>query len=359
MVLIVQRDARCMGCCIMIKYEVTGSTHGAGYSGSISGLPSGVAIDTDAINRELSLRKCGIGRSSRQDIEIDTVTLTGLDNGITTGSTVCFEVANTKHAKRDNITALRSGHIDVVVANAYGIDTVREHNEQASARSSVGYVVVGSIVRQCLAQYGITLYSHTLSIGGVVADIANNTISSDSCPLLCSDSIAVEKMTKAIDNARELGNSLGGIVRIVAHGVPMGLGFHTPYSRRLDGIIAGALMSIPSVKGVSFGMGCEYANSTGVACVDKLALDNNNNIVYSTNNCGGIVGGMTTGGDIVAELVVKPVPTVRGADTIDSVTHEVVPAHFERADTCVVPNVGVIARNMLAICLLDSITNKG
>ncbi len=343
----------------MIKYEFAGTTHGSGYSGSISGLPSGVAIDIGAINSELMLRKCGIGRSSRQDVECDTVTIRGLDNGVTTGGTVCFEVSNIKHAKRDNITALRSGHIDVVVASTYGVDSVRAHNEVASARSSVGYVVVGSIARQCLAQQGISLYSHTLSIGGVVADNIDNTTSSDSYPLLCSDSTAVEGMIHAIDNAKKLGNSLGGAVRVVAHGVPMGLGFHTPYSSRLDGIIAAALMSIPSVKGVSFGMGSEFATATGVACADKLALDNNNNIVYSTNNCGGIVGGMTTGGDIVAELVVKPIPTVMGVDTIDSVTHEVVPAHYERADTCVVPNVGVIARNMLAICLLDSITNKG
>lgn len=343
----------------MITFELTGTTHGQGYSGSISGLPSGVTIDIDAINSELLLRKGGIGRSNRQNIESDTVALSGLVNGITTGDTVYFSIANTKHDVRDNITALRSGHIDVVVANTYGVDTVREHNEVASARSSVGYVVVGSIARQCLAQYGITVYSHTLSIGGIEANIADNTTTSDSYPLLCSDSTAVASMTQAIEDARAVGNSLGGTVRVVAHGVPMGLGYHTPYSSRIDGIIAGALMSIPSVKGVSFGMGNMYATATGTACADKLAVDNNNNIVYSTNNCGGIVGGMTTGGDIVVELVVKPVPTVMGIDTIDSITHEVVPAHYERADTCVVPNVGVIARNMLAICLLDSITNKG
>ncbi len=269
-----------------------------------------------------------------------------------------FTVANCQHAKRDNITALRSGHIDVVVANTYGVDTVRQHNELASARSSVSYVVVGSIARQCLARYGITLFCHTLSIGGVSANIVENTASSDSYPLLCSDSSAVDSMISAINSAQKVGNSLGGTVRVVAHGVPMGLGFHTPYSSRLDGIIAGALMSIPSVKGVSFGIGSGYALSSGVDCADKLEVDDNNNIVYTTNNCGGIVGGMTTGGDIVVELVVKPVPTVMGIDTIDSITHDIVPAHYERADTCVVPNVGIIARNMLAICLLDSITTK-
>ncbi len=341
----------------MIKYELKGTTHGSGYSGSISGLPSGVAIDIDAINHELMLRKCGIGRSSRQSVESDIVTIGGLDNGITTGGDITFAVANGHSEVRENITALRSGHIDVVVANTYGADTVRAHNEIASARSSVGYVVVGAICAQLLATMGITLYSHTLSIGGIVANIADNITSSDSCPLLCSDAVAVDSMVEAIELARSTGDSLGGTVRVVASGVPMGIGFHTPYSSRIDGIIAGALMSIPSVKGVSFGIGSQYAGATGRAVADSLALEGEG-IVYTTNNCGGIVGGMTNGSDIIVELVVKPVPTVVGVDSIDSITLQPTTAHYERVDTCVVPNVGVVARNMLAICLLDSILDK-
>ncbi len=357
MVCLVSYYARRMGC-IMIKYTLQGTSHGSGYSGTIQGIPSGIAISVDDINRQLHLRNCGIGRSNRQSIECDSVVLEGLDNGVSTGGAISYYIANSHSEQRDNITALRSGHIDVIVANTYGADSVREHNEMASARSSVGYVVVGAICAQCLQSMGISLYSHTLSIGGIIANIECNTQSSDSYPLLCSDSVAVDKMTRAIELAQSSGNSLGGTVRVVAHGAPMGIGYHTPYSRRLDGIIAGAMMSIPSVKGVAFGMGNEYASTTGRQCADKLAVVDNK-IVYNTNNCGGIVGGMTTGGDIVVELTVKPIPTVMGAEGIDSITRVHATAHYERADTCVVPNVGIIARNMLAICLLEGIIDKG
>lgn len=341
----------------MITLTFQGTTHGKGYSGTINGIPSGFAISSSEIDRQLALRKGGIGRSNRQNIEQDHVKLSGLDNGISCGA-IDFAIDNINHGVKDNITALRSGHIDVVVANTYGVDSVRTHNEVASARSSVGYVVAGSIAQQCLDTLGVSMFVHTLSIGGIHASVECNTASSDHLPLMCSDVLAVEQMTRAIELARAEGNSLGGRVRIVAHGVDMGLGYHSPYSARLDGIIAGALMSIPSVKAVSIGMGEHYADKTGRQVADKLKVENDN-IVYDSNNCGGIVGGMSTGQDIIVELTVKPVPTVVGVDSIDSITHKATQAHYERADTCVVPNVGVIARNMLSTILLEQYIIKG
>lgn len=335
-----------------LKLQFDGTSHGKGYCGTIEGMPSGYDIDVDVVNSQLALRKGGYGRSNRQT-EQDKVVLGGLVDGKTSDSiTFCVDNSVSNIECRPQITALRSGHIDVIVANKYGSDTVRYHNEYASGRNSLCYVVAGSIAQQILWQkYGIQLLSHTTSIGGVVADVQLMQ-SSDNCQLLCNDIMALPQMKAVIDSAVAHNNSVGGTTTVVAMGVPMGLGHYFPYNKRIDGIIAGGMMSIPSVKAVEIGIGKQYATSTGSDIADSVDIVDDK-YIYTSNNCGGVVGGMTTGQPIVVTLTVKPTPTVEGTTTIDSVTHNRVPSHYERADSCIVPSVGIIARNILALQLLD------
>ena len=214
--------------------------------------------------------------------------------------------------------------------------TAREVAELSSARSSVCYVVLGAICKQFLATLGTTTFSRVKKIGGFSS---------------------AERIAEAIDEAKRDGNSLGGIVTVGATGVPMGLGEMLPYSERLDAQIAANIMGIPSVKGIAFGLGDKFGKIDGVKAHDKLKL-RDGKIVYSTNKCGGIVCGISTGGDIIFDVTVKPVPTVKGVKTIDTLTRKITPQHYERADTCVVSNVGVIAENILAFVLTNQILKQ-
>ena len=333
----------------MIKFTFSGTSHGEGYRGTVTGLPNGFVIDQDAVNQQLQLRKCGSGRSARQQGEKDTVQFYGLVDGKVNGE-LSFFVANRLHSQKPPITALRSGHVDVVAMVKLGKDQIRFANETASARNSVCYVVLGAICRQLLQQKGVSIFSYTKQIGTVSCnDIATCRVDDD---LNCPNLDVSKQMLQQINTARQLGNSLGGKTVVVAKGVPCGWGEWFPYESRLDGKLAGAFMSIPSVKAVEFGLGVGFAGLSGADASDTLEVTNGQ-IKYGTNNCGGIVGGVTNGGDVVCTLTVKPVPTVKGVKGVDCNTLQEVDAHYERADTCVVPNVGVIAENVMAIVLAN------
>lgn len=344
----------------MIKYNFWGESHGQGYGGTISGLPQGCEFSVDYVNEQLNLRKCGYGRSARQILH-DIVSFDGVTSGTyTVNGDVNFVVANAKVEQRAEITALRSGHADVVGKARYPDKSVRDVAEIASARNSICYVVVGAICAQLLHKQGIVTYSYVTSIGKVRSKANFVLGQTDKLPhfdkLHCPSAFATKRMMRQIDICRKQGNSLGGSVVVGASGVPMGIGDVFPYESRLDAVIAGAFVGIPSVKGVTFGNLQNYRKD-GKTVADKLCLQDDG-IVYQTNNCGGIVGGITNGKDIVCTLFVKPVPTVKGVTTVDAVTHNVVQAHYERADTCVVPNVGIIAQNILATAIYNAIANK-
>ena len=348
----------------MISYEFFGTSHGRGYGGIVSGLPDGFIVDVECVNEQLRRRKTGYGRSARQQYD-DIVRFVGQRDGkLTIGGTVEFFVPN--HADNNkplpDITALRAGHADIVGQARFPDMTARQVEEIASARNSVCYVVLGAICKQILDTYNVFTYSFTKQIGNVACNEGFVRGVSDKQSwfdvLHCPSQQATAAMAKAVDNARQNKDSLGGVCVVCAEGVPMGLGEIVPYTQRLDAVIAGALAGIPSVKCVGFGDWRNYSGSTGRQLADKLTVDNDK-IVYDTNVCGGIVGGLSTGKTIVAELVVKPIPTVDGVETVDSVTYKAVRAHVERADTCVVPNVGVIAENMLATVLLDQMIKQG
>ena len=344
----------------MITYKFNGTSHGEGYSGVISGLPNGFTFDVDEVNKQLYERKRGLGRSDRQ-VYPDVVTFCGFDKKVTVNGDVHFFVANKSEASRPEITALRSGHSDVVGRARHPELTVREIAELTSARNSVCYVVLGAICKQLLAERGIYTYHYVEKIGGISSRNRYRHGISEKEPhfatLHCPCRYATGLMVEAIEKARIEFNSLGGTVAVGATGVPMGLGEILPYTERLDAQIAANFVGIPSVKGVSFGIGDKFANIDGVTAHDELTVVNGE-IIYATNNCGGIVSGITTGGDILCHLTVKPVPTVKGVNTVDSVTKTTVPQHYERADVCVVPNVGVIAENVLAYVITNQILKQ-
>ena len=338
----------------MITFSFSGTSHGVGYTGTICGLPSGVRVNIDNINKALEERKSGFGRSARQILH-DKVVFIGHENEVeflTDGNELSFSVANFCVETRPNITAVRTGHADFVGTIRHPDMTARDVAEIASARSSLCYVVLGCICQQIVAEWGVETSYFVKQIGNVVANSASyDNLDNEFFP--CPDGDSAKLMMQQILTAKQVGDSLGGVATVVAK-APAGIGEIFPYHKRLDAQLASHLMGIPSVKGVSFGIGNDYASLTGTTSHDELML-NNGQIVYKTNLCGGIVGGVTTGQDVVINLVVKPIPTVKGVTTIDTQTLQTVPQQYERADTCVVPNVGFIAKHIVNYVLANQI----
>lgn len=343
----------------MITFQFFGTSHGEGYGGTICALPAGFCVDENLVNAQLKLRKCGLGRSARQ--QHDDVVRFLPSNVVGQDGKLEFFVPNACVEQRGEITALRSGHADVTGKARFPQKTVREIAEIASARNSVCYVVLGAICKQILQQKGIFTYHFVEKIGGIASRNRYRfgiSEKEEHFPLLhCPCRYATKLMAEKIAQAQKDGNSLGGVVAVGATGVPCGVGEILPYSSRLDAQISANLVGIPSVKGIVFGQGVKLADSDGVAAADKLVV-NNGKIQYAENKCGGIVGGISNGQDILCHLWVKPVPTVKGVETVDSETLQPASQHFERADVCVVPNVGVIAENVLAYVILNQMTEQ-
>ncbi|MBQ8433738.1 MAG: chorismate synthase [Clostridia bacterium] len=342
----------------MIIFNFDGTSHGVGYTGTICGIPKGVCVNINNINSALAIRKSGFGRSSRQNFT-DKVVFVGHEQDnqfITDGRDITFFVANTSVETRPNITAVRTGHADFVGTIRHPHLTARDVAEIASARSSLCYVVLGCICAEILKDWNISTSYHVEQIGSVVAQNNGNSDSFAYEPFPCTDKVALSQMMEEISCAKERGDSLGGVA-VVPDKVPAGIGEIFPYHKRLDAQLSAHLVGIPSVKGISFGIGNDYASLTGTTSHDKLTVVDGK-IAYQTNNCGGIVGGVTTGQDIVIKLVVKPVPTVKGVTTIDTETLQSVSQQYERADTCVVPNVGFIAQHIVNYVLANQVLEQ-
>lgn len=344
----------------MITFDFFGTSHGKGYGGAIRGLPQGFSVNVEKVNDQLQKRKCGIGRSERQNF-IDRAVFEA--NGVADeNGEVRFFVANACVENREEITALRSGHADVTGKARFPEMSVRQIAELASARNSVCYVVLGTICKQLLESKSIFTYHFVERIGGISSRNRYRFGESEKQPHFavahCPCKYATKLIEEKIALARAEGNSLGGIVAVGATGVPCGVGEILPYASRLDAQISANLMGIPGVKGISFGDAAKLADLDGVSACDKLGVVEGK-IVYLQNKCGGIVGGISNGKDILCRLTVKPVPTVKGVETVDSKTLQSVEQHFERADTCVVPNVGVIAENVLAFVIANQMIAQG
>jgi chorismate synthase len=348
-----------------IKYLRAGESHGKYLAGIIEGLPAGVKIDKDYIQEELNLRKSFFGRGLRSTQEKDEVEIiSGLRDSITTGAPVAFLIKN-KFTKEYNkkIIYPRPGHADLAGYIKYKYQDIRDVIEVASARETAIRSVVGGFCKLLLKQISkIEIISHTIQIGKVKIreehqyDFSYVKEKVKTSRLRCIDDKAEEEMIKLIEEAERLGDTLGGIFEVIAINVPVGLGSYTQWQERLDGIIAQAIMSIPAIKGVEFGLGFKLAALPGSSAHDEIYYSTDKGYYRKTNRAGGIEGGISNGQPIIIRAVVKPVPTLKSPlKSVNIKTKEPGFAEYERSDICVVPSAGVVAEAMLAIILADEI----
>ena len=358
-----------------MRFLDAGETHGKGLTAIIEGIPSGLKVSADEINRELKRRQAGYGRGGRMKIESDRAEiLSGVRGGITLGSPVALFIENKDYKNWSEImgaeycdfnarvvSEVRPGHADYAGSIKYGFDDARNVLERASARETAARVAVGAIAKKFLSELGIKVGSHVYNIGGVTAPkgiySADELIkNSDLSEVRCLDNSASEKMKARIDEAKASGDTLGGEVEVVISGVPVGIGSHVHYDRKLDFALMGAIGSVQSVKSVSIGLGAECANLPGSRVHDMIYAQNGK-IIRKTNNAGGIEGGISNGEDIIIRAALKPIPTVmKGLDTVDIRSGKAVKSSPERSDVCAVPAGGVVLEAVAAFVIADKIT---
>lgn len=361
----------------MIRFLTAGESHGQGLVVLLEGMPAGLEISEAYIGVEMSRRQKGYGRGGRMQIEQDMAHIvSGVRHGRTLGSPIAMTIENKDWVNWTNImsvepvdetieriTRLRPGHADLPGTMKYGYSDVRNVLERASARETAARVAAGAIARRLLEEFGIQLHSHSLAIGGVWADNAGgiNWDKVDKSPVSCADSSVEAAMMQAIDDAKEAGDTVGGVIEVVAEGLPIGLGSHVQWDRKIDGRIAQSLMSIPACKAVSIGDGWESVNQRGSAVHDVIepVKDLSRPWQRQTNRSGGTEGGMTSGMPLVARFAIKPISTLRNPlPSVDLDTGALVQAHYERSDVCQVPPAGVIGEAMVALVLADSFMEK-
>lgn len=360
-----------------LRFLTAGESHGKGLTVIIEGIPAGLSLDEDHIASELKRRQLGHGRGSRMKIEQDRAEIvSGVRHGVTIGSPIGLliwnrdweswkEAMDTSPPDKDVplITRPRPGHADLAGAKKYDLGDIRPVMERASARETAARVAAGAVARRFIAEFGMEIHSHTLAIGGEWAceqgsiDWQRVELS----PVRCADPRAEEAMIAAIDGAISSGDTVGGVSEVLAIGVPVGLGSHVHWDRRLDGAIAQAIMSINSVKGVEVGDGFKLANLKGSQAHDVIEVSQEPPYPWRrpTNRAGGIEGGISNGEPIIVRVAVKPIPTLgRPLPSVDLSTKEATEAHYARSDVCVVPAVGVIAEAMLAFVLAGAVLGK-
>jgi len=364
------------------RFLTGGESHGKGLVAIVEGMVADLTLEEKYINKELKRRQQGYGRGPRMEIEDDEAKiLSGVRYGLTTGSPIALSIRNRDwenwqeqlnvspvEKEVEPVTCPRPGHADLAGVIKYGHKDIRPIIERASARETASRVAVGAIARRFLEEFGIAIHSHTTAIGRykLEQDEANRIDwqQVEASPVRCSNVEIEKSMMAAIDEAKAIGDTLGGIVEIVAEGVPIGLGSHVIWDRRLDGGIAQAIMSINAVKGVEIGDGFALAGLGGSQAHDIIEPSPSskaNKLLWqhTTNRAGGIEGGISNGEDIIVKAAVKPIATLTNPlPSIDLHSGEKVRAHYERSDICVVPSAGVIAEAMLAIVLADACLEK-
>lgn len=352
-----------------IRFLTAGDSHGEALLGIVEGIPAGVALDERVIVRELTRRRIAYGRSSRQKIEEDVVRITGgVWNGFTTGAPIGITIPNLARTMQGKTgggmgTVPRPGHADFAGVMKYSLDDIPPVSERASARSTAMRVAVGAIAKACLEAIGIESIAHVVSIGEVT--VARAQLSpletrrrSAKSPVYCANAAASKRMVTAIQRAKSEGNSLGGSVEVMVTGLFPGIGSHVEWDRRLDGRLAGAMMSIHSVKAVEVGDGFSTHRAHGVDAHDAMSLGDGG-VARTSNHAGGIEGGMTNGEDIVMRVYAKPIPTAaRRAMTFDLATLEATESPYVRSDTCVIPALAVIAEAVAAWEILHATLEK-
>jgi len=367
----------------MLRFVTAGESHGKCLTGVLEGLPRGLVVDPEFINLQLHRRQLGYGRGGRMNIERDEIDITsGVRHGLTLGSPVAFIIWNKdwdhwqaamsvepapEGANIRTVTRPRPGHADLAGALKYQTHDARDVLERASARETAARVAAGAFCRLFLAHFGVRIGSHVIGIGSerVAQEFESAAAEkifelNPESPVRCMDAAAEKRMIAAIDEAKKAGDTLGGCAEAVASPVPPGLGSHTQWDRRLDGQIAQAMMSIPSVKAVEIGTGIAGAANPGSAVHDQVFYDAQSKRFWrKTNRAGGVEGGISNGSDIRVRIYVKPIPTLRKPlASVDIQSKQAFEATVERSDTCVVPAAGVIAEAMLGIVLAHAFLEK-
>src|SRR5919202_3421643 len=364
----------------MLRWLTAGESHGPALVGVLEGLPAGVAVTTDDVRAALARRRLGHGRGARMTFERDEVTFTGgVRHGRTQGGPVAVHVANTEWPKWETVMAAdpvppevlaeqaraaaltrpRPGHADLAGMQKYGFDDARPVLERASARETAARVALGAVAQAFLAQAaGIRLVSHTVAIGPVAVPEGaplpgpDDVAVLDADPVRCFDRPTSDRMVAEIDACRRDGDTLGGVVEVVATDLPPGLGSHVHWDRRLDGRLAGALMGIQAIKGVEVGDGFRTAARRGSAAHDEIERAPDGTLRRRTGRAGGTEGGMSTGEVLRVRAAMKPISTVpRALDTVDVATGEAAAAHHQRSDVCAVPAAGVFPEGQVALVL--------
>ncbi|HUV31327.1 MAG TPA: chorismate synthase [Acidobacteriota bacterium] len=378
----------------MLRYLTAGESHGPQLTAVIDGLPAGLTVSIDKINHQLARRQTGYGRGGRMDIERDQARiLSGVRGGLTLGGPITLVIANRDWENWSRImdplqpvpdeldsgerrpagetSRPRPGHADLPGGIKWNHHDLRNVLERASARETAARVAIGSLARQLLEQFDIRFASHVVAIGGAsvakqydVTDLDQITELAEASKVRCIDKAAESAMVAEIDAAAKDGDSVGGVVELIVRGIPVGLGGMSQWDQRLDGRLAGTLMSIPSVKAVEIGLGFEASGRRGSQVHDPIYYDarsypTRKGFHRTSNHAGGLEGGITNGEDVVVRIAAKPISTLnRPLDSVDVKSKDPVQAMVERADHCVVPALAVIAEAAAALVLADAFLEK-
>ncbi len=363
----------------MLRYLTAGESHGPALTVVVEGLPAGLPVTVEQIGDELARRRLGFGRGPRMRFERDDVELLGgVRHGVTLGSPVAIVIHNTEWPKWQEemspapgvtekpLHQPRPGHADLVGMQKYGFDDARNVLERASARETAARVAAGTLAKLLLAELGTEVLSHVIQMGAARAEAGRRPTPADlpavdDSPVRCFDPAAEAMMIAEVEAAAKAGDSLGGVVEVLGYGVPPGLGSHVHWDRKLDGLLAQALMSIQAMKGVELGDGFEVAGLRGSQAHDEILWDDAaEEYTRGSTRAGGTEGGMTTGGLLVARVAMKPLATLNRPvlRTVDTTTKEETVSFKERTDVTAVPASGVVAETMTALVLAQEATRK-
>jgi len=368
----------------MLRWLTAGESHGPELIAVIEGLPAGIPVVRDEIQGDLARRRLGFGRGARMKFEQDELNISGgVRHGLTLGGPVALRIGNSEWPKWQEVmspdpvdssvleggrgaalTRPRPGHADLVGMQKYGFDEARPILERASARETAARVALGAVAKSFLRELGITTIAHTVAMGPVSVPNGNplphigDLAAIDDDPLRCFDPETSASMYAEVEDAHKLGDTVGGVVEILAYGVPVGLGSHVHWDRRLDSRLAGALMGIQAIKGVEVGDGFETTRRRGSVAHDEMFIGPDG-ISRETGRAGGIEGGMSTGTVLRVRAGMKPIATVPHAlKTVDVSTGEASAAHHQRSDVSAVPAAGVVAEAMVALVLAEAVVEK-
>jgi len=366
----------------MLRFLTAGESHGQALVVILEGLPAGLQITVEEVQDEMARRRLGYGRGPRQRFEQDEITLIGgVRHGRTLGSPIAIEIKNSEWfrddkwhqemspapgATKDPLTKVRPGHADLVGMQKYGFTDARDVLERASARETAARVAAGAVVKKLLAELGTSVISHVIQLGAARAETATrpkviDLAKVDESPVRCFDPAAELAMVQQVKDAAQDGDSLGGVIEVLGYGVPVGLGSHVHWDRKIDAELARAVMSIQAVKGVEIGDGFDGAGRRGSVAHDAIVWDEKaGNYRRETTHAGGVEGGITTGELLVVRAAMKPLSTLNRPTlkTVDVVTKEATVSFKERTDVTAVPAAGVVAETMVALVLATEALRK-